>query len=172
MEIQHDLKAPKNRNNTFGKYKYRSCEDILEAVKPLLKKHTCVLLLSDEIISNGEKQHIKATAVLLNSKGEKIFVSGVAREATAQKGMNDAQISGSTSSYARKYALNGLFAIDDTVDNDSQDNTSTTATATINKLINDKKVDKLEFLKYFKVSAVSELTFDNQQKAIQMLEKK
>lgn len=172
INIQQELKAPKNKRNTFGNYNYRSCEDILEAVKPLLKEHGCYLLLSDDVIFNGDKAHIKATAILINEAGEKIEVSGVAREATIQKGMNDAQISGSTSSYARKYALNGLFAIDDTVEQDSQDNTTTTAVQVINKLIKTKKVDTVEFLKYFKVSAVSELSYDAQQKAIQMLEKK
>ena len=118
IKIQKELKAPKNQFNLFGKYKYRSCEDILEAVKPLLGKAT--LTISDEIVMLGERFYVKATAVLYD--GEKTAtVSAFAREAFDKKGMDAAQITGSASSYARKYALNGLFLIDDNEDSDTPD---------------------------------------------------
>jgi hypothetical protein len=118
--IQTELKAPKNQINNFGKYKYRSCEDILEAVKPLLKLHGCVVVESDEIKNIGNFNYLYACATLYCiSTAECIAVNGVAREAQTKKGMDDAQITGSASSYARKYALNGLFSIDDTKDSDS-----------------------------------------------------
>lgn len=119
-DIQQHLKAPKSQYNSFGKYSYRNCEDILEAVKPLLGKNT--LVVSDEVVLIGDRYYVKATAELLNEKGESQGISSAfARETLEQKGMNDAQITGSTSSYARKYALNGLFLIDDTKDDDSRE---------------------------------------------------
>ncbi len=120
VEIQQKLKAPKNQTNSFGGYKYRSCEDILEAVKPLLKN--CSILLSDEVVNVGTKNYVKAIAMFTNGK-DQIIATAYAREAEDKKGMDDAQITGSASSYARKYALNGLFAIDDTKDADTMDNT-------------------------------------------------
>ncbi len=122
IEIQSKLKAPKNQYNSFGKYRYRNCEDILEAVKPLLKEHNCFLTISDSIQSECNRVYVRAQATITNSKGDTISVMGVAREAENKKGMDDSQITGSTSSYARKYALNGLFAIDDTKDADSDKN--------------------------------------------------
>jgi len=113
------LKAPKTQFNGFGKYNYRNCEDILEAVKPLLDG--AILLLSDEMILVGDRVYVKATATL-RAGDESISVSANAREAVTKKGMDDSQITGTSSSYARKYALNGLFLIDDTKDADSQDN--------------------------------------------------
>ena len=110
--IQKELKAPKWQTSEFGKYKYRSCEDILEAVKPLLGNFT--LLISDDIVLVGDRYYVKATATYGG-----ISVSAFARETIEKKGMDTAQITGATSSYARKYALNGLFAIDDTKDADS-----------------------------------------------------
>ena len=124
LKIQQELKAPKNQVNTFGKYKYRSCEDILEAVKPLLAKNECALTISDEIINVGNHNYVKATAVLSDEKGIFACVSASAREALEQKGMSDSQLTGATSSYARKYALNGLFAIDDTKDADTDEHAS------------------------------------------------
>jgi hypothetical protein len=121
--IQKELKSPKNQHNAFGKYQYRSCEDILEAVKPLLDATQCILTLSDTIEQVGERYYIKAVATLTNPEGIAIETSAYAREAGIKKGMDDSQITGSTSSYARKYALNGLFCIDDTKDADTQDNT-------------------------------------------------
>jgi len=117
-KIQKTLKAPKGNFNSFGKYKYRSCEDILEAVKPLLEDVS--LTLSDEIISVGNRYYIKATASLKEGDDE-IIVSAFARESEDKKGMDDSQITGTASSYARKYALNGLFLIDDTKDADTDD---------------------------------------------------
>jgi hypothetical protein len=118
INIQSELKAPKGQNNDFGKYKYRSCEDILESVKPLLTINKCFLTINDEIVLIGERYYVKATAVLKGEK-ESIEVSAFAREPANKKGMDESQITGASSSYARKYALNGLFAIDDTKDSDS-----------------------------------------------------
>lgn len=118
-KIQKELKAPKNQYNSFGKYKYRSCEDILEAVKPLLNDAT--LVINDEMVVIGERYYIKATVTL--TEGDKsISTTAYARESEEKKGMDSAQITGATSSYARKYALNGLFLIDDTKDADTMDN--------------------------------------------------
>jgi hypothetical protein len=120
IKIQSELKAPKNQRNNFGKYNYRSCEDILEAVKPLAHSNNCVVLLSDDIKEIGGRIYVQATATLSNGKESKV-VTALAREPLSQKGMNEAQITGSASSYARKYALNGLFAIDDTKDSDTDE---------------------------------------------------
>jgi hypothetical protein len=121
VKIQAELKAPKNQMNAFGKYKYRSAEDIIEAVKPILFKNNCALLISDEIVQVADRVYVKATAMLIDESNEDlpIKVYGWAREEEVKKGMDAAQITGSASSYARKYALNGLFAIDDTKDADS-----------------------------------------------------
>ena len=141
IEIQNRLNAPKSRRNDFGKYNYRSAEDILKAAKPLLKELGCVLLLSDEVKEvgnaytfntqqskngqssatayNGTRVYVVATATIINSQGEKLSVTGTAREEVAKAGMDAAQITGAASSYARKYALNGLFAIDDGTEADS-----------------------------------------------------
>jgi len=116
--IQRELKAPKGQFNSFGKYHYRNCEDILEAVKPLLGDG--VLTLSDEIVQLGDRYYVKATATLTEGKPLGVVsVTAYAREALDKKGMDEAQITGAASSYARKYALNGLFCIDDTKDADS-----------------------------------------------------
>ena len=120
IEIQRELKAPKGKYNSFGKYNYRSCEDILEAVKPLCHKHGCVLILSDMPIQVGDRYYIMATATLKTPDGE-ISVTASAREANDKKGMDESQITGTASSYARKYALNGLFNIDDTKDADTDE---------------------------------------------------
>ncbi len=145
--IQFNLKAPKSQRNNFGNYNYRSCEDILEAVKPLLAENNCTLTLSDsiEMLGSGENYaklietyndakgkrnevwethecfriYVKATATLTNSTGESVQVTAFAREEETKKGMDGSQITGAASSYARKYALNGLFAIDDTKDSDA-----------------------------------------------------
>ncbi len=117
-KIQQELKAPKGQRNTFGNYNYRSCEDILLAVKPLLGEAT--LIITDEIVLIGERYYVKATALLNKADGSIIASAiGFAREALTKKGMDEAQITGAASSYARKYALNGLFAIDDTKDADT-----------------------------------------------------
>lgn len=118
INIQSGLKVPKNQRNDFGNYNFRSAEDILESVKPLLAKEKCFLTISDELILVGDRYYIQATAMLTNSEGKIVQTTALAREEFEQKGMNSAQLTGSTSSYARKYALNGLFAIDDTKDDD------------------------------------------------------
>jgi hypothetical protein len=118
VAIQSDLKAPKNQTNAFGKYKYRSCEDILEAAKPLLKEHGLVLTLSDDIVEVGGRVYVRASASVTDGENH-VQTTAFARESLDKKGMDDAQITGSASSYARKYALNGLFCIDDTKDSDA-----------------------------------------------------
>lgn len=118
IEIQQKLKAPKGQFNNFGKYKYRSCEDILEALKPLLYEYKCQLTLKDELIYVGTRYYIKATATIMNGQGHEVSTTALAREEEAKKGMDGSQITGTSSSYARKYALNGLFCIDDTKDSD------------------------------------------------------
>lgn len=118
MRIQSDLKAPKGQKNAFGGYKYRSCEDILEAVKPLLRREEMILIISDEIVSVEGRVYIKSTATV--SDGITFMkAEALAREADTKKGMDPSQVTGATSSYARKYALNGLFCIDDTKDADT-----------------------------------------------------
>lgn len=119
QEIQCELKAPKQKKNEFGKYLYRSCEDILEAVKPLLIKYDCCLTLTDEVVLLGERFYVKATATIVsNEDNTSKEVVAFAREEDSKKGMDGAQVTGSASSYARKYALNGLFLIDDNKDID------------------------------------------------------
>lgn len=120
VEIQHELKVPKGQTNTFGKYKYRSAEDILEAVKPLNAKKGLLLTLFDEPILIGDWHYIKATATITNGEETK-SVTAYARESITKKGMDDSQITGTASSYARKYALNGLYLIDDTKDADTDE---------------------------------------------------
>lgn len=119
-EIQKKLKAPKNQKNTFGGYKYRSCEDILEAVKPLLYEHNCTLTINDDMIPIVDSVYVNASATLTDCEsGEQVTATAYAREQETAKGMTAPQITGSCSSYARKYALNGLFCIDDTKDADA-----------------------------------------------------
>ena len=123
-KIQTELKAPKGQYNSFGKYKYRSCEDILEAIKPFLTETKTVLTINDEIVFIGNRFYVKATAVLADCENENSFIhnTAFAREDDSKKGMDGSQITGASSSYARKYALNGLFAIDDTKDADTDEN--------------------------------------------------
>lgn len=121
--IQQGLKSPKGNINEFGKYKYRSCEDILQAVKPLLQEQECVLLLTDEIIQVGTRFYVKSIATLRH-ENVAIRVSAYARESEEKRGMDASQITGAASSYARKYALNGLFCIDDTKDADTMNHQS------------------------------------------------
>lgn len=119
IAIQSELKAPKSQFNRFGGYKYRKAEDILEAVKPLLNKQKCTLTLTDDIVMVGNRIYVKATATIKNEKGECETTTGWAREEETKKGMDGSQITGASSSYARKNALNGLFAIDDNADSDT-----------------------------------------------------
>ena len=120
VEVQNKLKAPKNQFNKFGNYAYRNCEDILEALKPILSEVKAVVNISDEVVLVGERYYIKATVKFIDAEtGEFVEASAMAREEENKKGMDSSQLTGSTSSYARKYALNGLFAIDDTKDSDT-----------------------------------------------------
>lgn len=120
IAIQCRLNAPKSRYNKFGNYSYRSLEDILEAAKPLLKEYGLLLTIKDEIVLVGERYYVKATATL-KGDGEEYSASAYARETETKKGMDESQITGSASSYARKYALNGLLCIDDTKDADTNE---------------------------------------------------
>lgn len=151
INIQAGLKAPKDKRNTFGGYNYRSCESILEAVKPLLKTEACTLTINDDIVQVGERYYIKATATLRNSSGESVSATALAREEETKKGMDGAQVTGAASSYARKYALNGLFAIDDTKDPDTDEHYKRTHQADQPKqkaklVINDAMIDNKERL--------------------------
>ena len=120
MAVQAELKAPKGQHNSFGKYDYRSAEDIIEAVKPLLKDNGLFLTMSDDIVQIGDRYYVKATVSVTDIvTGESVQTSALAREAAQKKGMDESQVTGTASSYARKYALNGLFAIDDTKDADT-----------------------------------------------------
>lgn len=120
MTVQTKLRAPKGQYNSFGKYSYRSCEDILEALKPLLGEVGAIVNVTDEIKLIGDRYYVEATASFIDTEtGERMIAKASAREAETKKGMDDSQVTGSVSSYARKYALNGLFAIDDNKDADS-----------------------------------------------------
>lgn len=168
--IQQELKAPKNQRNNFGGYNYRSCEDILESVKPLLKKHDCTLTISDELIHIGERYYIRADAKLTDVKTGEVYInSAYAREEESKKGMDAAQITGTASSYARKYALNGLFSIDDTKDPDTEEYAKRTGTekkAAEPKKASAKQIEILKnlvkdipaMLKYYGVEKIEELT--------------
>lgn len=118
--VQTALKAPKSQFNKFGNYNYRNCEDIIEAVKPLLKANNLMLMLTDDIELIGDRFYVKATATVVDTTdGSSLYVTAYAREEENKKGMDGSQVTGASSSYARKYALNGLFAIDDTKDSDT-----------------------------------------------------
>ena len=120
IKIQSELVATKSQYNSFGKYYYRSCEDILEAVKPLLSKYNAELTISDDVVSVGDRVYVKATVSITDGKETKT-VTAFAREPLDRKGQDSSQITGATSSYARKYALNGLFLIDDNKDADTEE---------------------------------------------------
>lgn len=148
--VQNKLKAPKNLNNNFGNYKYRSCEAILEAVKPLLAKEDLAITISDKVVNIGDRYYVKATAKVISTT-ETYWVDAYAREDLSKKGMDVAQVTGAASSYARKYALNGLFAIDDTKDADATNDHQSKAVppekamtqtqlTEITKILNDKGI--------------------------------
>lgn len=144
--IQKKLKCEKSQYNSFGKYKYRSCEDILKAVKPLLDETKTVLTLSDELVAIGERYYVKATATLLDTEESKdvpfISTTAYAREEETKKGMDGSQITGTASSYARKYALGGLFDIDDGIDSDTTNTGESKPRATARAT---QKPDKVDF---------------------------
>lgn len=140
LNVQTALKAPRNQRNSFGNYNYRSCEDILEAVKPLLSEEKLTLTLSDTLKNVGDRYYIKATATLTDGT-DTVSVSAYAREEETKKGMDGSQITGSASSYARKYALNGLFLIDDTKDADTDEHHNQTIGNTVVKYPKHKGVE-------------------------------
>lgn len=175
--IQSELKAPKGQYNSFGKYNYRSCEDILEGVKPLLAKHGLVLTIQDSIDLIGDRFYVKATATITDGK-EQLSTSAYARESLDKKGMDASQVTGATSSYARKYALNGLLAIDDTKDADTMDNSKKPVQQTQETVYNWNSlktravqggISEEELVHYvtetFKVSKPSELKQEHYQQA-------
>lgn len=187
MNIQSELKAPKGQYNSFGKYKYRSCEDILEAIKPLLKENACVLTISDSVEMVGDRFYIKATATLRDTEStDGISVTAYAREAEDKKGQDASQVTGATSSYARKYALNGLFCIDDTKDADTDEHRQQTQARTSERrnapaLTKEELVDKVvalcdakrlrvsDICKMSKVNTLEELSEDRLEKAIEWI---
>jgi hypothetical protein len=135
MKIQTELDAPKGQWNSFSSYHYRSCEDILQGIKPLLKKYNCILPISDKVVLIGDRYYIEATVKIINCDDGAVIqeATSFAREIKEKKGMDMAQITGSVSSYARKYALNGLLAIDDNKDPDSKDNNNSPSSSKIKK---------------------------------------
>lgn len=167
IAVQSGLVAPKSKTNSFAKYKYRSCEDILEAVKPLLKEQGLLLTIEDDIQLIGSRFYVKATACVSDGT-DVVRCSAFAREPEEKKGSDASQITGAASSYARKYALNGIFIIDDTEDADSMDNSpkpvgkaelpkpvlpaTKEQLATIEQLLADTKSDRSKFYAYFKVT--------------------
>lgn len=174
-EIQSQLKAPKNQFNKFGNFYYRSCEDILEGLKPILNAQKCALILNDEVVMIGERYYIKATALLIDTEVENSICSNTAyaREEESKKGMDGSQVTGASSSYARKYALNGLFALDDSKDSDAtntggKDKTeankqetkkiSETQIKELEKIAKDKGTDTSKMFAYYKVKDFSEMT--------------
>ena len=170
--IQSELKAPKNRKNSFGNYNYRSAEDILEEVKPICKKYETTLLLNDELVNIGERYYIKATVRLVDYDGlNSTETTAYAREEESKKGMDGSQITGTASSYARKYALNGLFNIDDTKDADTDEYTKTTKTEdkitkTQIKELTELVEDIPAMLNYFKVDKIEDITKEQAQATI------
>jgi hypothetical protein len=143
--IQQELIAPKNQYNSFGKYDYRSCEDILEGLKPCLKKVNAAVTVSDELVQIGDRYYIKATATLFDAEsGEAVSNTAYAREDEGKKGMDVSQVTGATSSYARKYALNGLFCIDDVKDADTRDNRQNEATEQAKAEEQQKEIERMK----------------------------
>lgn len=171
-EIQQKLKAPKNQHNKFGGYNYRSCEDILEAVKPLLDGAS--ILLTDTLEQIGDRYYVKATATFFHGDSH-ISTIAYAREEETKKGMDASQITGSTSSYARKYALNGLLCVDDVKDADHPSQTQAETfiaekdIKAINKIIKDKNIDTAKFLKYMGVDKVESIDTKSLSKAMNAL---
>lgn len=158
-QIQHELKAPKAQFNKFGNYKYRSCEDIIEAAKPVLAKHNVALTLTDELVMVGDRVYVKATASLMDDNGNSISTTAYAREEETKKGMDSAQITGSCSSYARKYALSGLLALDDTKDPDTMDNREQ-GKPNIEAILKKAGVPIESFLQYYRINNLQEMTPD------------
>jgi len=175
LAIQTELKAPKGQFNSFGKYKYRSCEDILEALKPLLSKADYTLTLTDEIVEVGGRVYIKATATIRDGL-KTASVTAFARESLSKKGMDESQITGTASSYARKYALNGMFLIDDTQDADTQDNSDALISSQqilhITDLLKQSGLDEERFFTYMQVKSLKAITTENYPRGVVALENK
>ena len=179
LKVQQELKAPKGQYNSFGKYKYRSCEDILEAVKPLLEKNKLTLTLTDTIVPASEiRFYVKATAKLIDIESEEISIienTAFAREDAEKKGMDGSQITGTASSYARKYALNGLFLIDDTKDADTdeyheQNNQVKLITKAQIKKLGELVDDIPAMLNYYKVDKIENMSYEDAKKTIERKE--
>lgn len=152
-KVQTELKAPKGQFNKFGNYKYRSCEDILEGLKPLLKEVGAIVLLSDSVEFVEGRYYVKARAQFVDTDtAEKIEVSAMAREDDSKKGMDSSQLTGSTSSYARKYALNGLFCIDDTKDSDAT-NDHAQGTTQAQKSSNDYVINQNQLKRLYAIAS-------------------
>lgn len=176
LKCQLQLKAPKSQFNSFGKYKYRNCEDILESLKPLLNEYGCLVLIHDNIECINERYYIKAVVKFVDVEtGESLETSAYARESEVKSGMDSSQITGASSSYARKYALNGMFLIDDTKDMDSQNNgkdskiSKTQAlelTTKFKEVYGDKAIDKLKELGYPKSTEIPASKFDEIMKGL------
>lgn len=175
-KVQATLKAPKGQFNSFGEYKYRSCEDILEAVKPLLAEQGLTMVISDEIVAVGDRIYVKATATIYDEK-ENIWNTAYAREAEKKTGMDESQITGTASSYARKYCLNGLFLIDDAKDADTDEYRNTVESktkkdttgkvtavhvASIREVIKNEpdKFSEEGICKYFKIKTLEDMTME------------
>ena len=187
VEVQSELKAPKSQFNKFGNYAYRNCEDILEALKPILNKVKAIVSISDEVVLVGERYYIKATVKFIDAEtGEVVEASAMAREEESKKGMDASQLTGSTSSYARKYALNGLFAIDDTKDSDTtnthgKDNVTTLSDAQLKRMYaigskagySNSKVDTMIKQKYSKdAKFMTKTEYDNVVDGLEKIVKK
>ena len=187
VEVQSRLKAPKSCFNKFGNYAYRNCEDILEALKPLLNEVKAIVSISDEVVLVGERYYIKATVKFIDAEtGEVVEASAMAREEESKKGMDSSQLTGSTSSYARKYALNGLFAIDDTKDSDTtnthgKDNVTTLSDAQLKRMYaigskagySNSKVDTMIKQKYSKdAKFMTKTEYDNVVDGLEKIVKK
>lgn len=172
LQIQKLLKAPKGQYNSFGKYKYRSCEDIIEAVKPICFDNKAIITLSDELVMVGERYYVKATATLFDVETNQVIASttAYAREELDKKGMDGSQITGTASSYARKYALNGLLQIDDTKDADSNEYHSNELDKALIKEAEELNIDLVNVAKYLKKD-VSQLTNDELRSCIERKKK-
>ena len=186
MRIQTQIKAPKNLYNSFGKYNYRNAEGICEAVKPFLEKENVSLILVDDMVAIGNRYYLKATARLLdNENNENIEVSAFAREPEQKKGMDESQITGTASSYARKYALNGLFLLDDTKDADTDEYHNQTAYQQANNkpTVTSEQVGKLKvemlrtgateqyICEYYKLNKLIDMTQEQFVNAMEMFKK-
>lgn len=179
LTIQSKLIAPKNQYNSFGKYKYRSCEDILEGLKPLLVETKTLLVISDDVVQVGDRYYIKATATLHDCESDtSISNTAFAREEENKKGADSSQVTGATSSYARKYALNGLFCIDDTKDadatnthgNDEPKKATDGQIATLKKVYTGDNLTKL--LKANNITKIEDLSLEKASAIIKKLKEK